>query len=86
MAESDPPRLMLQIKAKVTHAILLAGEAGSDKGGALTVPPGRLSIATTGEVQSASPMLAWLGQSRLEGRVVVNTETGDLFLTLYLED
>lgn len=51
MTESDQPRLMLQFKAKVSHAIVLAGEAGPEKGGALTVPPGRLRHRRHGPVR-----------------------------------
>lgn len=85
MAESRS-RFMLQFKAKLSQSLVVAGEPGPGSGGVVTVPPGRLSIKASGEIQSASPTLAWLGQTGLEGRVIINTDTGDLFLTLYLDD
>lgn len=81
------PRPFLQFKANLTDGILDGGGTCStgDRPGAVELPPGRLTLRLTGEVQGASPLLAWLGQGRVAGRLIVNTETGALFLQLELE-
>lgn len=81
------PRPFLQFKANLADALLNGGgacSAGADPGSTVELPAGRLSLRVTGAVEHATPMLAWLNQARVEGRLIVNTETGTVCLQLYL--
>lgn len=82
------PRPFLQFKAQLQGAILNGSGtcASAASGDAVELPEGRLSLRLAGEVRHASPLLAWLNRDRVEGQIVVNTETGAVFIQLYLNE